>query len=213
MFPRLFLAATLAFASLQLHATSYTLEPDYTQGVFRWNHLGFSSPAGQFSQGRGTLEFDPANPTRARIEVTIPLSTLSTGVAALDEDFRSTDFFDTERFPTATFTSTKVEKGMASNELEVTGNLTLHGITRPVTLKVAIVKVGTNPRTSLPTVGFDGMTRLKRSDFGLGRYVPQVSDEIELHVISQAVDAKAYAEYLKARAEEEAARKQSETTK
>ncbi len=213
MFPRLSLAATLAFASLQLHATSYTLEPDYTQGVFRWNHLGFSSPAGQFSQGRGTLEFDPANPTRARIEVTIPLSTLSTGVAALDEDFRSTDFFDTERFPTATFTSTKVEKGMASNKLEVTGNLTLHGITRPVTLKVAIVKVGTNPRTSLPTVGFDGMTRLKRSDFGLGRYVPQVSDEIELHVISQAVDAKAYAEYLKARAEEEAARKQSETTK
>ncbi len=213
MFHRTFLGAALALSSLQLHAASYTLEPDYTQGVFRWNHLGFSSPAGQFSQGQGTLELDPADPTHAMVTVTIPLSTLSTGVPALDEDFRSTDFFDTERFPTATFTSTSVEKGMASNQLKVTGNLNLHGLTKPVTLEVTIVKIGTNPRTGLPTIGFDGMTTLKRSDFGLGRYVPQVSDQIELHVISQAVDAKAYAEYLKTRAEKEAARQKNTVKK
>ena len=83
------------------------------------------------------------------------------------------------------------------NQLEVKGELTLHGTTRPVTLDVTIVRIGTNPRTNLPTVGFAGTTTLKRSDFGMGKYVPQVSDEIELHVISQAVQAAAYAEYLK----------------
>ena len=195
--PAAVLALALAAASAPLYATTYTLEPDYTQGVFRWNHLGFSTPAAQFSQGEGTLEFDSAAPTRASVKVTIPLRTLNTGVPDLDDDFRSTDFFDTAKYPNATFTSTRVEPGMTSNQLKVTGSLSLHGVTKPVTLDVTVVKMGTNPRSGLPTVGFDAMTTLKRSDFGLGAYVPQVGDEIELRIICQAVDAKAYAEYLK----------------
>ena len=195
---RIFLATALALASVPLYATTYTLEPDYTQGVFRWNHLGFSSPAAQFSQGQGTLEFDPANPTKASVKVSIPLGTLHTGVPDLDDDFRSTDFFDTAKYPSATFTSTRVERGMEQSQLKVTGNLNLHGVTKPVTLDVTVVKMGNNPRSGLPTVGFDAMTTLKRSDYGLGEYIPQVGDEIELHIICQAVDAKAYAEYLKA---------------
>jgi len=198
MLRRLVLAATLAAVAIPLHATTYTLEPDYTQGVFRWNHLGFSSPAAQFAQGEGSLEFDPADPTRASVRVTIPLSTLSTGVPGLDDHLRSSDFFDIAKYPTATFTSTRVEKGAGAQQLEVTGNLSLHGVCKPVVLEVRLVKIGTNPRTSLPTVGFDAMTTLKRSDFGLGKYVPQVGDDIEMHIICQAVDARAYAEYLKA---------------
>jgi len=205
MFRRIAIAASLALASTSLYATTYTLEPDYTQGVFRWNHLGFSSPAGQFAQGTGTLEFDATEPTRSSVSVTIPLGTLKTGVPALDDDFRSTDFFDTVRFPSATFKSTRVEKGATKNQLEVTGELNLHGVTKPVTLHVTVVKIGSNPRTGLPTVGFDAMTMLERSDFGLGKYVPQVGDEIQLHIISQAVEAKPYAEYLKAREAAEAA--------
>jgi polyisoprenoid-binding protein YceI len=207
MIHRTAILAAFALVSAPLYATTYTLESDYTQGVFRWNHLGFSSPAAQFAQGQGTLEFDATDPTRASVTVTIPLSTLYTGVAGLDEDFRSTDFFDTAKFPTATFRSTQVQRGVMKDQLKVTGDLSLHGVTKSVTLDVTIVKIGTNPRTSLPTVGFDGMTTLKRSDFGLGKYVPQVSDEIELHVISQAVEAKAYAEYLQAREAKEAAKK------
>jgi polyisoprenoid-binding protein YceI len=191
--------AAFAVASTTLHAATYTLEPDYTQGVFRWNHLGFSSPAAQFAQGQGTLEFDPADPSHSSVMVTISLSTLYTGVPALDEDFRSTDFFDTTRFPSATFKSTRIETGSMRDHLKVTGDLSLHGVTRPVTLDVTVIKIGTNPRTSLPTVGFEAKTTLKRSDFGLGKYVPQVSDEIDLQVISQGVEAKAYAEYLKAK--------------
>jgi polyisoprenoid-binding protein YceI len=202
---RIALATSLAIASLPLCATTYTLEPDYTQGVFRWNHLGFSSPAAQFAQGEGTLEFDPADPTRSSVKVTIPLSTLNTGVPALNEDFRSTDFFDTARFPTATFKSNRVEQGAGTDQLKVAGELSLHGVTKPVTLEVTVIKVGTNPRTGLSTVGFAATTTLRRSDFALGKYVPQVSDEIQMHITSQAVEAKAYAAYSKARAAAEAA--------
>ena len=201
------IAAAFAFASSTLHATTYTLEPDYTQGVFRWNHLGFSSPAAQFAQGQGTLEFDPGDPSHASVRVTIPLSTLYTGVPDLDEDFRSQDFFDTARFPSATFKSTHVEAGALQEHLKVTGDLSLHGVTKPVTLDVTVIKIGTNPRTSLPTVGFEATTTLRRSDFGLGKYVPQVSDEIQLQLISQAVEAKAYAEYLKAQEAKRAGKK------
>jgi polyisoprenoid-binding protein YceI len=200
-------AAALILASSPLYATTYTLEPDYTQGVFRWNHLGFSSPAAQFAQGVGTLEFDQADPSRSSVTVTIPLGSLYTGVPALDDDFRSTDFFDTARFPTATFRSTRVEKLAAADQLKVTGDLNLHGVTKPIVLDVMVVKVGTNPRSNLPTIGFDAKTSLKRSDFGLGKYVPQVGDEIQMHIISQAVEAKAYAEYLKVQAARAAAAK------
>jgi polyisoprenoid-binding protein YceI len=200
MIRRTILAASLFAMSLPLYATTYTLERDYTQGVFRWNHLGFVSPAAQISQGEGTLEFDAADPTHASVQITFPLKTLNTGVPDLDDDFRSTDFFDTEKFPTATFASTTVEKGAKKDQLKVSGNLTVHGLTRPVVLDVMVIKVGINPRSGLPTVGFEGSTLLKRSDWDLGRYVPQVSDEVEMHITSQAVDAKAYAEYLKAQA-------------
>jgi polyisoprenoid-binding protein YceI len=201
MIRRLALAACLALGAAPLCATTYTIEPDYTQGVFRWSHLGFSNPAAQVSQGQGTLEFDPADPTRASVQVTIPLSSLNTGVPALDEHLRSDDFFEVAKFPTATFRSTKVERGAGKDRLKVAGDLSLHGVTRPVTLDVTVLKMGPNPRTQLPTVGFEATTTLKRSEFGLGAYVPQVSDEIRLQITSQGVEAKGYAEYLKKEAE------------
>ena len=188
---------TLALSSASLHATTYTLEPNYTQVVVHWDHLGFSSPSAQFGQGAGTLDFDPAAPTKASVNVTLPLASLNTSVPDLDEHLRSADFFETAKYPQASFSSTKVEQGASTNQLKVSGELTLHGVTRPVTLAVTVVKIGVNPRSSLPTIGFDATTTLKRSEFGLGKFVPQVSDEIPVHIISQAVDAKAYAEYLK----------------
>jgi polyisoprenoid-binding protein YceI len=202
MIRRLAFVAALALVAAPLYATTYTIEPDYTQAVFRWNHLGFSNPAAQFSQGQGTLEFDPAAPTRASVQVTIPLSSLNTGVPALDEHLRSEDFFEVAKFPTATFRSTRIEPGMGKDRLKVTGELNLHGVTRPVTLDVVVLKVGSNPRTQLATVGFEATTTLKRSDFGLGAFVPQVSDEIRLQITSQGVEAKGYAEYLKKQAAE-----------
>jgi polyisoprenoid-binding protein YceI len=190
--------AVLAFAAIPASATTYTLEPNYTQGVMRWEHLGFSYPAAQFAQGTGTLEFDAMNPAMSSIRVTIPIASLSTGVPDLDEHLKSEDFFEVAKFPAATFVSTRVEKGMDMNHFKVTGNLTIRAVTRPVVLDVTLLKIGKNARTDVATIGFDAKGVLKRSDFGLGAFVPQVSDEIQLLVTTQAAEAKAQAAYLKA---------------
>jgi polyisoprenoid-binding protein YceI len=199
MLTRYIHCALLTCAAVPALAATYTIEPDHAQGVFRWNHLGFSNPAAQFSQAKGTLDFDPADPARASVEVTIPLSTLQTGLPELDDVFRSPQFFDTASFPTASFKSTLVQKA-ATGHLKVTGELNLHGVTKPVTLDVTVVRIGKNPRNGLPTVGFDATTTLRRSAFNLGAYVPQVADGIPLRIIIEAIEAQAYASYQKAQA-------------
>ena len=207
MIRRLILAAAALLAASPLYAVTYTFEPQHTQGVIRWNHLGFANPTAQFNTVEGTLEFDPADPTHSSVAVTIPLTSMSTGVPDLNDDFRSSDFFDFAKFPTATFKSRKIEKGGTPDTLKVAGDLSVHGITKPVVLDVTINKVGTNPRNQVPTVGFEAMATLKRSDFGLGLYVPQVSDEIRIHITAEAAEKNAYEQYLKAQAAREAAKK------
>jgi polyisoprenoid-binding protein YceI len=198
MIRRTVLAVGLTLASSSLYATTYTLQPNYTQGIFRWDHLGFSSPAAQFGQVDGTLDFDSKNPSSASVQVTIPLASLSTSVPELDEHLRTADFFDVAKFPIATFKSTKVKQGSGPDKLIVTGDLTMHGVSKPVVLNVAVVKVGMNPRLNVPCVGFDATTTLKRSDFGLGKFVPLVSDDIQVHISSEVAEAQGYAAYVKA---------------
>ena len=130
--------------------------------------------------------------------MTIPIASLNTGVPDLDEHLKSEDFFEVAKYPTATFVSTRVEKGAGMNRFKVTGNLTIRKVTRPVMLEVTLLKVGKNARTEVATIGFDARGTLKRSDFGLGAFVPQVSDEIQLLVTTQAAEAKAQAAYLEA---------------
>lgn len=207
MIRRLSFTAAALLAAAPLYAATYTFEPEHTQGVVRWNHLGFAKPTAQFNNVQGTLEFDRADPTRSSVMVSIPLTSMSTGVPDLNEDFRSSDFFDFAKFPAATFKSRKVEQGARPDTLKVLGDLSLHGITKPVALDVTINKIGTNPRNQVPTVGFEAMATLKRSDFGLGLYVPQVSDEVQIHITAEAAEKNAYEQYLKARAAREAAKK------
>jgi|HubBroStandDraft_6_1064221.scaffolds.fasta_scaffold316958_2 polyisoprenoid-binding protein YceI len=204
MIRRLILAAAALLAAAPLYAVTYTFEPEHTQGVVRWNHLGFANPTAQFNNVQGTLEFDQADPTHSSVMVTIPLTSMSTGVPDLNDNFQSSYFFDFAKFPAATFKSGKVERGTAPDKLKVVGDLNLHGITKPVVLDVTINKVGTNPRNQVPTVGFEAMATLKRSDFGLGRFVPQVSDEVQVHITAEAAEKNAYAQYLKEEAAREA---------
>jgi polyisoprenoid-binding protein YceI len=182
-------------------ATTYTLEPNYTQVVLSWDHLGYSFPTAQIAQGQGTLEFDPNLPTQAKVAVSLPLASIASGVPDLDEHLKSADFFDVAKYPDAQFTSTKVEPGMGADRLRVSGNLRLHGVTKPVTLDVEILKVGSNARTGIATVGFNATAKLKRSDFGLGAFVPQVGDDITLTITCQGAEAKAYADYQKSKAQ------------
>jgi polyisoprenoid-binding protein YceI len=203
-----FLAATaLACAASPLCAATYTFEPQHTQGVLTWNHLGFANPTAQFNTVEGMLEFDPADPTHSSVIVKIPLASMSTGVSDLNDNFKSPDFFDFAKFPVATFKSTLVEKGAAPDALQVVGDLTVHGVTKPVTLDVTVNRVGVNPRNKVPTVGFEAQATLNRSDFGLGLFVPQVSDAIRIHITAEAAEKGAYEQYLKLEAAREAAKK------
>ncbi|MEO5626287.1 MAG: YceI family protein [Dokdonella sp.] len=202
-----FAALALVVTSVSAHATPYVFEARHSGGVMRWNHLGFSNPTAKFSQIEGMLEWNAADPTKSSVKATIPMSGVSTGVPDLDDDFRSTDFFDFAKFPSATFTSTRIAKAAGANHFTVTGDLALHGVTKPVKLHAMINKVGENPRNHLPTVGFEATTTLKRSDFGLGRYVPQVSDDIHIELTMAATDAAATEIHDKAEAAAEAAKK------
>jgi len=96
-------------------------------------------------------------------------------------------------FPSATFKSTRVEKGATPDRLKVTGDLTLHGVTKPVTLDVTVTKVGDHPMRKAPAAGFDATATIKRSDFGITNYLPMAADEIKLHVVAEAVESKAFA--------------------
>jgi polyisoprenoid-binding protein YceI len=201
MIRHLVFASSLMLACVPLYATTYILQSQHSEGIVRWNHLGFSNNTAQFTMVEGSLDFDQADPSRDSVSVTIKLANLSSGVPDLDDNFHSVDFFDIAKYPTATFKSTKVERGSAPDKLKVTGNLTLRGVTLPVTLDATLNKVGTNIRDNLPSIGFDATTTLKRSDFGLGMFVPQVSDEVSIHVTLQADEAKGYVKHLKEEAD------------
>ena len=198
MFRRIALAAALALVTAPVFAATYTLDPAHTQVVFTWNHFGYSNPSAQFGKIEGTLEFDQADPTRSSVSVSIPIASIVSHVAKLDEHLRSNEFFDAAKYPLTTFKSTRVEKGATKDHLKVTGDLTLHGVTRPLVLDVTINKVGEHPmRNKAPAAGFDATATIKRSEFGITKYVPMVSDDIKLHITSEAIDAKAFAESLK----------------
>lgn len=199
MIRRIALAAALALATAPAFAatTAYTLDPGHTQVVLQWSHFGFSNPEAQFGSVEGTLEFDQADPTKSSLKVDIKTASINSNVAKFDEHLKSPDFFDAAKYPNATFNSTKVEKGAAPDQLKVTGDLTIHGVTKPVTLDVKVNKVAEHPMRKAAAAGFDASTTIKRSDFGVGKYAPAVSDEVKINITVEAIEAKAYAESLK----------------
>lgn len=211
---RRLMSALLLASAVPLHAATYVIEPHHTQGVVRWSHLGFAYPTAQFALVEGVLVFDPAAPAKASVTVKIPLAAMTSGVPDLDEDLRSERFFDLARFPEATFASRRIEKMPGHDRYRVSGDLVLHGLSRPVALEATLNKIGTNPRNGVPSIGFEATARLKRTEFGLGAFVPQVSDEVEIHITAQGDEAKPFAEYLRhqaAAAADEADRKEYES--
>lgn len=182
-------ALLLAAGAATAAPVEYTLDPNHTQVAFSWTHFGFSHPAGRFDRFESDFRFDPADPTASTVSVTIPIDSIDTGVAKLDAHLKSPDFFDAARYPTATFKSTRVERA-GEHGLKVSGDLTLHGVTKPVVLDVVVNKVGPHPMGGRAAAGFDARTTLKRSDFGISNYVPNVSDEITIAITTESMVAK-----------------------
>lgn len=174
-------AAPAAFAA----PVTYTLDTGHTQVMFSWNHFGFSNPTANFNTVEGTLVYDAAHPADSHVEVTMPVSSLDTHVPALDDHLKRADFFDAAKYPKITFKSTKVvDEG--HDRLKVTGNLSVHGVTRPVTLEVKLNKAGVHPMLKKQAIGFDATTTLERKDFGVGAYVPAVSNQIKVRITVEA---------------------------
>ena len=183
------LAALLSLSSVAFAAQPYTIDPTHTQVEFTYSHFGFSNITGRFDQVESEFLFDPANPEASSVKVTIPVASLDTGVDKLDQHLLAADFFDAAQFPTATFESTGVTVS-GEGTLAVAGNLTIHGVTRPVVMDVAINKIGEHPMRKVPAAGFDATTTILRSDYGVGGYVPVVGDEVRIDITVEATLAK-----------------------
>ena len=179
---------SLVFAGA-VTAASYDIDGNHTQVQFTYNHFGFSHLNGRLNQVSGRFDFNPAKPAASSIEVQIPMSSLSTGVAKLDEHLGSADFFDVGKFPTASFKSSKVTV-LGNNKLSVAGDLTIHGVTKPVLLDVTINHVGVHPMKKIAAAGFDASTTIKRSEFGVGGYTPMIADEVKLSISMEAQESK-----------------------
>lgn len=173
-----------AAVSVQAAPVTYKLDPAHTMVLFSWNHFGYSNPTADFGLGEGTLVFDEQHPANSSVEVTLPLANLDSHVPALDEHLKKPDFLDAGKYPTVTFKSTAVES-LGGNKFKVTGDLTVHGMTRPVVLDATLNKVGPHPMSKAPSIGFDATASIKRSDFGVGAYVPNVSDELSIRITTE----------------------------
>ena len=165
----------------QIQAGTYAVDPGHTQVGWRVSHMGFSNYAGGFSDVSGTLELQPKNPAAAKLSVKIPVASVTTTSAKLTDELKGDQWLDAAKFPDMTFVSTKVAPA-GKDHAKVTGDLTLHGVTKPVMLDVTLVGAGVNPLSKKYTVGFEATGTLKRSEFGVKTYVPLIGDELHLTI-------------------------------
>jgi polyisoprenoid-binding protein YceI len=162
-----------------VQAGTYDVEPYHTRVLFSVSHMGFTTWYGEFTNVSGSLNLDSRKPAGSALEIHIPVSTITTTNAKLDGELKGDQWFDATQFPEMVFKSTKITetgKGVAN----VTGDLTLHGVTRPVTLAVKFNGAGTNPLDKKYTAGFEVSGKIKRSDFGMKTYVPLIGDDVDL---------------------------------
>lgn len=162
----------------------YVFDKSHTEVQFRVDHFGYSTITGEFHELDGTLLLDEDDIGNSSIEVTIDLRSLDTGWDDRDEHFKSEDFFEVAQYPEAIFETTAIEAN-GEDRYQVDGELTIHGITRPVTLDVKVNKIGEHPVTEARTIGFDATTTIKRSEFDAGMYAPAVADEVEIRITSE----------------------------
>ena len=167
-------------------AGTYAIEPAHTRILFSIDHLGFSTYYGDFTGASGTLQLSSPKAAGSTLTVSIPVTSVSTTNAKLDEELRAADWLDATKFPTMSFKSTSVTQ-TGPDTATVAGELTLHGVTKPVTLTAKFHGTGPNPMSKKVTIGFDVTGTIKRSDFGVDKYLPLIGDDVGL-IISAAFE-------------------------
>ena len=164
---------------------SYMLEANHTFARFAYKHLGFSTQQHRFDKATGKITLDKAAKT-GTVDVSIDMSSVSTGSTVFNQHIQGTDFFDTANHPTASFKSTAV-KFDGDKPVSVEGNLTLKGVTKPVTLTVSHFYAAAHPMLKKDTIGADASVVVKRSEFNMAKNVPYVGDEVTISLAIEAI--------------------------
>lgn len=189
------LTSLLAFAASasadlsEVPSGNYGLDKTHAYISFTYSHLGFSNPHVGFNSFDVDLSFDSDNLANSAVAVTIDAKSVDSRVDEFNEHLNDEDLFDTENYPTITFNSTNI-KWTGDNALDVTGDLTIKGTTRAVTLRTKINKAANHPMAKLPTIGISAMAKVSRSEFGLSVAVPMVSDEVTIYIEAELPFAK-----------------------
>jgi polyisoprenoid-binding protein YceI len=175
--------AQSALTTTPSEVTAGAYDLDASHGKITWSvtHFGLSTYVGQFVDVKAELKLDPANPSASTLTATIPLTSVAPNSDGLKNHLQTPDFFDTANHPNATFVSRSVTVDPSNpNKATVVGDLTLKGVTKPVT--IAVTFNGAGEVMGAYKAGFDGEATIKRSDFGVNYAVPAVSDEVKLHI-------------------------------
>lgn len=175
------IAATFALSGPAYAADIYVFDKGHTEIRFSWNHMGINLMSGMILDFDGTLNFDAAAPENSKLRFSARTNSLWTHVKELDEHLMGADFFDVARYPEIRFATTKVEK-TGEKTAKITGDLTIKGVTKPVTLDTELNFMGPHPYFKKPALGFHARTTIKRSDFKVDSGIPFVSDEIEITI-------------------------------
>lgn len=162
-------------------AETYQLEKSHADLVFSINHAGFTEKHGLFRDLEATLDYDPRSPQNSRVTVIVKMSSLDTVWPARDDDVKGEAFLNVAKYPEMRFVSTRVTK-LATDMLSIEGNLTLHGVTKPLALQAKLNKQGPNPFDHRPTLGFTANGSLRRSDFGISNYLPLIGDVVTITI-------------------------------
>ena len=183
------LSAALALSSLALVSQaapqSYSIDSTHTFPRFSYSHFGYSTQLSSFSNTKGTVVLD-AQARTASVDVEIDIKSVNTGFADFNEHLQGADFLDSARFPKATFKSTRVVfEGDKPTAIE--GQLTIKGVTTPVTLTVTSFQAMPHPMLKKPALGANAFTQIKRSEFNAGMYVPYVADEVRIDIAIEAI--------------------------
>jgi polyisoprenoid-binding protein YceI len=177
------LAATAL--SAPAFAADYKIDPSHTHVLFMVDHLGFSKMIGVFADTAGTIGFDPANPAASQLNVIMKTASLQTQFAPRDADLKGADWFNAAEFPEMTFVGTTFAKSDDKSG-KVTGNLTVLGVTKPVTLDVTFNKSGVSPASKAETVGFSARGSFNRSEFGMKTFLPYIGDKVDVIIETEA---------------------------
>jgi polyisoprenoid-binding protein YceI len=176
------LVAAPAFAAPE----KYTLDPSHSQIVFSYNHLGFSTTYGMFAGFNGEIMFDGADPAASSVSVSFPVRSMMTGWEERFGHFMSPEVFNAaDDTSLVTFTSTAIEV-TGEKTANITGDLTMNGVTKPVTLAATLTQAANHPMANTPWLGFNATTTVLRSDYNVGLFAPAVSDEVQIMISIEA---------------------------